>query len=139
MHKANVNDRASVEAVYPQAAFDEDAGRNALADAAVVHGLRIDSAPDPQGWFALARARHHVGELTGFKEAIFLRPEEPHLSAPLLGSDPDGTAQSPTAMADKRRQAYAAFIDRVLDTARTADFAAPIGRDEPRLKGFHGG
>ena len=57
MHKANVNDRASVEAIYPQVAFDEDAGRNALADAPVVHGLRIDSAPDPQGWFALAHAR----------------------------------------------------------------------------------
>ncbi len=139
MHKANVNDRASVEAVYSQAAFDEDAARNALADAPVVHGLRIDSEPDAQGWFSLARARHHVGELTGFKEAIFLHPENPHLAAPLLGSDPDGTAESPAAMPDKRRQEYAAFIDRVLDTARTADFQAPIGRDEPRLKGFHGG
>jgi hypothetical protein len=139
MHKANVNDRASVEAAYPQAAFDEDAGRNALADAAVVHGLRIDSGPDAQGWFALARARHHVGELTGFKEAVFLRPEEPHLAAPLLGKDPDGRAEDPAAGPEKRRREYAAFIDRVLETARTAEFTPPIGRDEPRLKGFHGG
>ncbi len=139
MHKANVNDRASIEAVYPLAAFEEDAARNALADAPVVHGVRIDSAPDAQGWFALARARHHVGELTNFADAIFLHPESPQLAAPLLGSDPDGTAQMPAAMPELRRQEYEAFINRVIEAARTADFAEPIGRDEPRLKGFHGG
>lgn len=139
MHRANVNDRGSVEALYTRAAFEEDAAKNALADTAVVYGLRIESAPDAEGWFRLVRTRHHTGELTTVADAVFLHPEEPHLAAPLLGSDPDGTAQNPDAMPEKRRLEYAAFIDRVIETARTADFADPIGRNEPRLEGFRGG
>ena len=34
---------------------------------------------------------------------------------------------------------YRSFIDRVIETARTAHFQEAIGRGEPRLKGFHGG
>ena len=140
MQTANVNDRASIEALYPRAAFDEDAAKNALPKTQVLYGVRIDSEPDEGGSFALVRARHHVGEMTNFAEAVFLFPEEPHLSATLVGSDPDaGMPQEADDPSDLRRKEYEAFIDRVLDAARRADFADPIGRDEERLKGFHGG
>ncbi|HEX2135994.1 MAG TPA: hypothetical protein VHG30_08845 [Microvirga sp.] len=138
--KADINDRKSVEALYPRDAFEEDAGRNALGNTQVVYGVRIESAPDAEGCFRLARARHHVGELTGSRGAIFLAAEKPRLSAPLLGSDagtgaPEGSDVTP----ETRAAEYNAFIDRILDAARSADFGGPIGRGETRLKGFHGG
>jgi hypothetical protein len=140
MHRANINDRQSVSALYPQTAFEEDAARNEVGDAQIVHGLRIETSADEQGWFQLARVRHHVGELTGFKEAIFLAPNRPQLSAVLLGADPEGAAApGPQANAATRQEEYEAFIDRVLEAARHADFPDPIGRGEERLRGFHGG
>ena len=138
MHKANVNDRASVEALYPREAFAEDAGRNALNKIAVLHGVRIESAPDREGWFGLARARHHVGEAGEGAQAIFLAAQEPHLAAPLVGQEPE-SAPSEAAAEATRADEYDAFVDRIIETARTADFPESIGRDEPRLKGFHGG
>jgi hypothetical protein len=140
MHKANINDRQSVASVYPRAAFEEDAGRNALGTADVVYGVRIESSPDETGWFTVMRTRHHVGELTGFADAVFIAANEPHLTAPLLGSDPDeGVPQGPIITADARAEEYEAFIDRVLEAARSAEFPDPIGRGEERLEGFHGG
>jgi hypothetical protein len=140
MNKANINDRQSVAALYPRSAFDEDAARNALGTTEIVYGVRIESSPDETGWFVFARARHHVGELTGFAEAVFIAANRPHLTAPLLGSDPDdGAPQGPTVTAEARAQEYEAFVDRVLEAARTAEFQNPIGRGEERLEGFHGG
>ena len=34
---------------------------------------------------------------------------------------------------------YRDFIDRVIEAARNAHFQTAIGRNEPRLHGFHGG
>jgi hypothetical protein len=140
MHKANINDRQSVSGVYPLAAFQEDAARNSVGDTQIVYGLRIESEPDEEGWFRLARAQHHVGELTGFAEAIFVAASQPHISASLLGSEPeDGAPSDSSANAATRQEEYEAYIDRVLEAARTADFQDPIGRGEERLEGFHGG
>jgi hypothetical protein len=139
MQKANINDRHTVEAVYPLEVFEEDAARNALDKSPVIHGVRIDSVPDAQGWFVLVRARRHVGKLTGSREAVFLPATEPHLSAP-MGSDPNaGTPQRREGTAETRRQEYEAFVERILDEARSADIPEPIGREETRLQGFRGG
>src|SRR5580704_14504528 len=62
MAKANVNDRRSLERAYPANAFARDAARNELASSAVLHGVRIDQAPDGGGTFALSRVQQHVGE-----------------------------------------------------------------------------
>ena len=138
--KANINDRESVEALYPRDAFEEDAARNAFGNAQVVYGVRIDSVPDEEGWFRLTRARHHVGELTGLTGAIFLAADGPHLSATLLGSEAEGGAPTgPGVTPETPGREYQAFVDRILDAARSADFPEPIGRGETRLQGFHGG
>ena len=139
MQRANINDRQTVEAVYPLEAFEEDAACNALDKSQVVHGIRIDSVPDAQGWLVLVRARRHIGELAGSTEAVFLRSDEPQLSAP-MGNDPgEGAPQSRDRTAETRRKEYEAFLDRILDEARSADIPEPIGREETRLQGFRGG
>jgi hypothetical protein len=138
MHKANINDRASIEALYPRSAFAEDAGRNALGKTPVLYGVRIGSAPDEQGWFSLVR--HHIGEPGGGAQAVFLSAQEPHLAATRVGADPgEGGLQPPEAAVSNQADEYRAFIDSILDTARSADFEEAIGRGDPRLRGFHGG
>jgi hypothetical protein len=139
MQKANINDRDSLERLYPREAFQEDAGRNALGKTPVLYGVRIESAPDAQGWFHLVRAQQHVGEQVGV-DTIFLAAEEQRFSAPLLGQEPaeasKGAALTPEATG---RQDYETFITQLVDAARSAEFPQPVGRGEPRLKGFHGG
>jgi hypothetical protein len=140
MDKANVNDRQSVSALYPRTAFEEDAAHNAVGNTGVVHGVQIESQPDGGGWFRLVRVRHHVAEVTAPAETLFLAPSEPGIAGSLVGADPaDGAPAASDGDPAARLREYEAFIDRVLDAARKADFQDPIGRDEERLRGFRGG
>jgi len=135
MQRANINDRQSVEALYGCADFDQDAARNSRPGAAIWYGVRIESSPDEAGWFALSRAQHHVGEVRG-QDSAFLFPHEASLQRAGPG---DGAPSAPEDTPASRRDDYEAFIDRVLQSARSARFPNPIGRGEERLKGFHGG
>jgi hypothetical protein len=137
MQSARIDDRGSIEAIYPPAAFDADAARNAVGDADILHGLRIEAAPDAEGWFIFSHSRQHAGEAKDPTEALFLFPDGEHLLAAAASSlrAEDGTTAGP----DERREAYMRFIDRVIEAVRAADFKKPIGRGEGRLEGFRGG
>lgn len=142
MPEVNANDRASVERLYGPDEFEQDAARNSLQNAAVLHGLRIMSQPDEAGLFELTRAKQQTGERNLEGDTVFLAP----FLASDAGSDlvaPEAAiGQGDPAMPDgagrEQRAGYAAFIGRVIEAARTAHFKTPIGRTE-RLKGFHGG
>jgi hypothetical protein len=138
MSSANINDPESLKALYPLSAFEEDAARNAVANAQVVHGLRIESGPDAKGWFRCVRAHRHVGEQANSSGLPFVAPSEPHIDASLVGAEP-GAAPSAAAARGTRQGEYESFIDRVAEVARTASFQEPIGQGEERLKGFRGG
>jgi len=139
MHRANVSDRHSLEALYPREAFEEGATRNTLDKAEVVYGVRVDSAPDEHGWFEVARARRHVGEIAQSREAVFLAAERPQLSQP-AGSHPEANSRAESRTSEEsRQQEYQAFLDRVREAARAADIPQPIGSEETRLQGFRGG
>ena len=142
MSSANVNDRASIERLYPREAFEADAARNALPKADVLHGVRIASEIAADGAFALQRTSQQVGENDPLGDTLFL--------APFLGGaegtlrqkpDYGGAEESPGALAKTADKGpdYDAFVDRIVETARRAAFKDPIGRHEPRLRGFHGG
>lgn len=139
MASANVNDRASIEAIYPRAAFEADAAQNARDKAAVLHGVAIASEVAESGAFALQRARRHVGENDPLGDTLFLAPflpdEGPRAPRPYrsAGEEPDAASEA------ARGDAYAHFIDGIVETARRAAFKEPIGRGEERLRGFHGG
>ena len=148
MTSASIHDRASVERLYPRDAFEADAGSNAHGKTAVLHGLRILSAPDADGAFRLARGSQHAGEVhagesQGRGNGLFLAPDLAANFASLAQNNTDygGAEEKGDAMraVDARAAAYEAFIDRVIATAQAADFEEPIGRGEERLKGFHGG
>lgn len=131
MQPANVNDRASVERIYPRAVFERDANANMRAKASVLCGVHITSTPDASGAFELARAARHAGEQDSGDAAIFLCPfaqETGH------GRDYPATATPPAG--DGERAPYDAFIDKIIATARHAQLPPATGRGDVRLKGL---
>jgi len=63
---ANINNRRSIERIYPISAFAVDAARNAKQPAnEFVRGVRVLSAPDDGGEFEIAPGTRHVGEVHG--------------------------------------------------------------------------
>ena len=143
MPQANINDRTSMEGLYPLEQFRRDAGANSMAKTTVHHGVAILSPPDPDGAFEARRLGRQVGENDPEADARFL--------APFLRSDAASFAQKPQSYggtgergdpldkAEQKNDDYDAFITRVLDVARTAEFKGSIGDGEERLKGFRGG
>jgi hypothetical protein len=141
MPEANINDRSSIERLYLREDFERDAGENARAKATVHRGIRIVSPVDSQGSFTAERASRHVGEEDPEGDTVFLAPFMAEGSAPLQeGAAYGGPIITADGPSDSRKaDDYAAFIDRLLERARTAEFKSPIGRHEKRLQGFHGG
>ena len=142
MSSANVNDRASIERLYPREAFEADAAKNALSKADVLYGVRIASAVSGDGAFELQRTAQQVGESDPLGDTLFLAPfpteaEGALRQTPAYGAaeeNPDGLSKTADKLPD-----YDAFVDRIVEAARRGAFKDPIGRHEPRLKGFHGG
>ncbi len=138
MARANINDRSTIENLYPKSEFDQEAAGNSRGKAAIIKGLKILSAPDAQGEIELARASQHVGESAPDTDSIFVAAYRAGASI----AD-NGTAyESSTAPTSDNRDEgadYRNFIDEVLEKARSAQFQPPIGKGEERLKGFHGG
>ena len=132
MTSANVNDRAGIERLYPREAFRADAARNARGKAAVLHGVLIASEVSESGDFTLQRIRRQTGESDPLGDTLFLAP---------FAHPPSGQTANPTAPATAKggEPDYDGFIDRIIETASRAAFKEPIGRHEPRLRGFHGG
>ena len=133
MARANLDDRASIEAIYSREAFRQDAGVNATGKTPVLHGVRILSEPDEAGSFELVRADQHTGERDPEGDSVFLPPQLAGDTTAL----PEG-GQTEGSVRAAQDAEYARFIDRVIDAARTATFKPPVGRDV-RLQGFHGG
>src|SRR5690349_22866133 len=140
MHKVNINERRSLEEFYTLEVFVQDAGRNAAARTAVMHGVHILSAPEPDGTVCVARANHQVGEDTSHHHSIFHYPVRPHDNVWFDGGEPDAEKAVRTiGSPEDLENLYRDFIDAVIEAARNAHFLPPIGRGEGRLRGFHGG
>lgn len=140
MQNVNISRRESIVSYYPQDSFIHDANLNAQAKATIMHGLRILSAPDGEGVFKIAKCHHNIAEGVVSQ------------NSPLVYSvraDDNNWFDKSQADADKAIHLkdhpvdvstfYQDFIDRVIETARNTHFQTAIGRDEPRLRGFHGG
>jgi hypothetical protein len=131
MQGANIHDRASIERVYPRAAFKRDANANMRSKASVLAGVRILSSPDATGAFMLQRATRHTGEEQGPEGAVFLCP-----FAQATGHGDDYPIAATPPAAEEDRDAYDAFIDRIIATAREARFPPATGRGDVRLQGL---
>ncbi|MDQ4061558.1 MAG: hypothetical protein M3145_10730 [Pseudomonadota bacterium] len=143
MSRANVNDRSSLERLYPRDVWAQDAGKNAVSKAEVLYGVRIVSPVDANGDFDLVRASHQVAESNSEGDVIFLFPQMGDDYAALMQKETDyGGAEEKGDALEKlghKDQEYNAFIDRIIEAARSAKFKPAIGRGEERLRGFHGG
>lgn len=139
MSSATIDDRTSLERIYPREAFEQDSRENARADAAVVHGVRILSEPDAAGVFAVARARQHAGERDPEGDTVFLAPSLTDQPDALAASAAYGGGEEGGPGPASRHDAYGEFLATIFQAARTAEFKRPIGKGEERLRGFHGG
>ena len=122
MQRPNINDRRTVEAIYPRAVFQQEANANTRAEASMRKGVRIASAADESGAFDLVRASRHAGEGDPSDGAVFLAP-----SAQQAGPGSPATAWD---------DAYARFIDEIIATAADAEFAPSPGPGDARLRGL---
>jgi hypothetical protein len=134
---ANLNDRTSIETIYPMTAWEQDGSRNAQGNAAIVYGVTILSAPDAKGAFVLMRVSRHVAENDPESDEIFLTPVEPGAAEAVAGSTYSGGVQPPGHQ--HRDGDYEGFVDAILEAARAAHFKPPIGVGDERIKGFRGG
>jgi hypothetical protein len=142
MRDANVNDRSSVERLYPREDFEREAAGNSDAKATVHRGLRIVSPVDREGRFSAERASRHVAEGDPEGDTVFLAPFLTQADAPLRQSETYGGAvQTGDALAggSQKAQDYRTFVDRIIHVAQSAEFKTAVGRNEERLHGFHGG
>ena len=140
MPEANINDRSSVERLYPRETFERDAAENSDAKSAVHRGLKILSGVDRAGRFSAERATRHVGENDPESDTVFVAPFLAFGNAPLLQTEAyGGAAETGEASAAGKAEDYQAFIERIIAAARRAEFKPDIGRGEDRLRGFHGG
>jgi hypothetical protein len=115
---ANINDRASIESVYPLERFRADANRNSIQNAAILHGVTVLSTPDASGAFHLEHAERQSGERDVTGDSIFV------------------AAMGGAGDLESDRADYTAFIDRVVQAAHAV---RKQGANDGRLAGFHGG
>lgn len=139
MAEANINDRSSFERAYDRHSFEQDAAMNARSDTTVVHGVTILSAPDAEGRVDLSRTSQHVGEGNPEGDPVFIAAFRLRDTAAENADTYAGSVEPPTEEQDEDPDEYRTFIDQLVDAARNAQFKPDIGRNEERLKGFHGG
>lgn len=140
MPVANINDPSSLERIYPQTAFEEDAARNARGAASVHYGVKILSEPDADGAFKLERMSQQVGENDPEGDTLFLAPAwrsaaRVSQGSPRGGLEPLDAGQEDAALAEDYRR----FLERLHEAAKNADFKSAIGFGDERIKGFRGG
>jgi hypothetical protein len=121
--QANINDRSSIERTYPPDAFARDAAENDRSRIEILKGVRVASAPDADGNFALEPGSHYTGEVPG---TVFLAPFHRRTPKEHTGDDPDP------------RHGYDAFIDEIIDAARRHGYRADgsPGPGDQRLRGL---
>jgi len=123
MGTANIRDRGSIERLYPPDVFAADAAANDRPKAERLQGVRIASAPDDAGEFALERSAQQAGEAPG---AVFLAPFHRRTAADGAASDPDP------------RHGYDGFIDDIIAAAQRRGYhpSASPGPGDARLRGL---
>lgn len=132
---ATLNDRASLEAIYPYSAFEADAGSNSMGNASSRHGVRIETVPDDAGAFRLARAVMALEPAHASAGTAFLCPYMGRAYGffSLRGGE-KGAVEEKRDILQSDADEYAVFIDAIIETARGLHPAAKM--DPRRLAGF---
>ncbi|HTP85036.1 MAG TPA: hypothetical protein VMQ11_18935 [Alphaproteobacteria bacterium] len=116
---ANIHNRTSIEAVYPEQVWEQDAANNSVPTADVHHGLLIRTACDAKGSFEVHRIGRNVGEEAPEHDALFLCPYMGKAANLFVGVPGVHGAYALRAGADMNLvEDYKGFIDRVIEAAR---------------------
>lgn len=136
MTTANINDPASVEELYGFDDYSRDVGENSRGKASVYHGILIAGGPDGEGNFALRRHARAYAEEAPDTGGVFLAPfmGKDYSSFYVVGGAKGAVREQGDIFNGDDRENYARFIERVIATARTTHWQAPM--DPNRLKGF---
>lgn len=116
---ANINDRQSVEQIYPHDVWEADAGMNSQGRDGLLRGLLIESSPANDGSFNIRRAVRHIGDVTLDPYTLFMRPnlgKACDIFAPGLGVH-GAVIEKHDALEDDLRD-YVDFVDGLFATAR---------------------
>jgi hypothetical protein len=140
---ANIFRRETVEAIYPRDVFENDAGLNSTADAVILHGVFIGSAPDEQGQFRMARATRQVGEAQDQAGSLFLPPYlgKAYGAFSLQGGSKGAVIENRDIM-EPHLEEYIAFIDELIRAARNLcgpTAQSDVGSGGDRFRGLRGG
>ncbi|HTP83956.1 MAG TPA: hypothetical protein VMQ11_13485 [Alphaproteobacteria bacterium] len=116
-HRANIHDRTSVESIYPEPIWEEDAALNSTAAGIVHHGLLLTNGCDADGFFQLDPAARPAAGDVPEPQAAFLWPS---VTASAFGEAPGvhGPHPRPPDADAALSDGYRHFIDDVLDAAK---------------------
>jgi hypothetical protein len=123
LSRANVFNLNTIETIYPEKVWQQDAARNSAGKTSLLRGVLIRSNPDADGQFRMSRATRHVGEQKQKKgqNAVFLCPYmggEYHRFAPAAGVH-GAYRERPGVTVDVAGE-YRQFLEQIVSTAREA-------------------
>lgn len=129
---ANVRDRHSIMTIYTLERFEMDADHNSMAAETTRHGLLIETAPDRDGLFHLARVTKSISEGPEGPHALFICPYmgRAYECFAMLGGT-EAAVQKSLDIIDPQLHEYDAFIDAVIAAAQC--FAPPGPPHTPPL------
>jgi hypothetical protein len=117
MSNADINDRSSIERIYPRAVFLRECNANMRTKASMLRGLSILVGADAAGRFEMVRAARRASAAEA-GDGVFLYPVAAATSDAAAAADP-----------------YHAFLDRVIATA-AARHSDATARGDARRKGL---
>lgn len=133
MTTVNVNNRASIEALYPRDVWESDAGTNSQTRKGKLRGLLIVSPPSADGNFHLRRALRSVADCQSDPHVAFVCPymgRAYDIFTPAAGVH--GAVLEKRDALEDHSDEYQAFIDGIISAARQVQFP-PIPGSKGRL------
>jgi hypothetical protein len=116
---ANIRDRHSITTIYPLECFVIDAAQNSMAQETARHGLLIETAPDQDGSFHLARLTRAISGAPEGPHALFICPfmGRAYECFAIVG-ETEGAEDNKPNISNLELHEYDAFIDSVIGAAR---------------------
>jgi hypothetical protein len=126
---ANLNERTSIERIYPLAAFDQDAGENSSGSSPRRCGVKVESVPDAGGGFRMVRAAQALTGLVDTPGTAFLCPYMGRAYGLFMikGGGRGAVEEHGDIFADHLDE-YTAFLEALVQTARRMPPAHQLDR-----------
>jgi hypothetical protein len=126
---ANVNDRTTIERMYPLSAFDQDAGENSAGSSTRRCGVRLETVPDADGAFRIVRAAQALTGSADTAGTAFLCPYMGRAYGMFaIEGGSRGAVEERSDIFAGHLDEYAAFLETIVETARRMSPAPSVDR-----------